>query len=314
MVFIKHKKYILVASLFLAAMVINCTHTNVLQGRVMPSYTITPSLNELLDIIRSVEKAYPDDDWKTTAVRLRKTHYNSTLWSLVLLESIEVKPADASFGVPAHYIERLKRGEVEFIDPQGNPVDMGHIWALVNALSQRDLDFAVEELTGLSVEDAISWAGDIGSALAAYGLQPKEDKTSLAQNFKNLAGESDLYGDIDGFGVYSQDVDDHWPLSQRIEYFYTNNLDNRFEYFARDSHLTLENTNGKFSVSNESINKVIVPQVKEFTLFWILHICKINKLKCLAEDIEGTIYTENDVQQTVQLYVDWLENAQNKIN
>lgn len=312
---IKLKTRIAVTCFCLALLVINCTQTGLFKGNSnMPIHPTTPSLNELLDIIRSVEKAYPDDDWKTTAIRLRKTHYNSKLWSLVLLESINIRPADATSGVPAHYIDRLQRGDVEFIDPQGNSVDMGHIWALINALSQKDLDFAVEKLIGLSVEDAISWAGDIGSAVAAYGLQPKEDKTSLAQNFKNLAGESDLYGDIDGFGVYLQDVDDHWPLSQRIEFFYTHNLDNRFEYFARGSHLSLEHTNGKFSISEESINKVIIPQVKEFTLFWTLHICKMNKLKCLAEDIEDKIYTKDDIQEAVQLYVDWLDNAQDKIN
>lgn len=309
----KQKAFSVLLGVLLLVVLVNCAQTRLMKeyADVKQTYEVTPSLQALLTLIRAVEKAYPKDDWKTTATRLRKTHYNSMLWNLVLLESEEVKPVAANSGVPAEYIERLQRGDVEFIDPKGNSVDMGHIWALINALSQQELNNIVDGLTRLEVQDAISWSGDIGSAISAYALQSKDKKVSLAQNFHNLAGSSDLYGDTDGFGVYLQDVDSSWPLSKRIEYFYTHNLDERFEYFAQGANLGLESKDGKFSVSEVSINKVILPQVEEITLFWTLHVCKTNKLVCLAEEIEGKLYTKNDIKEAINLYLEWLENAQN---
>lgn len=308
----KQKAFSVLLGVLLLSVLVNCAQTHLMKEEVdvKQTYEVTPSLQALLTLIQAVEKAYPKDDWKITATRLRKTHYNSMLWNLVLLESQEIKPIAASSGVPVSYIERLQRGEAEFIDPKGNSVDMGHIWALVNALSQKELNKIVDGLTKLEVQDAISWSGDIGSAISAYALQGEDKKVSLVQNFHNLAGSSDLYGATDGFGVYLQDVDSSWPLSKRIEYFYTHNLDERFEYLAQGANLGLENKDGKLSVSELSINKVIFPQVKEFTLFWTLHVCKTNKLVCIAEEIEGKPYTKNNIKEAINLYLDWLEQAQ----
>lgn len=270
---------------------------------------ISPSLQTLLTMIETVEKCYPHDDWKTTAIRLRKTHYNSTLWSLFLAESIAIEPASTQQGVPSDIIKKFQSGDVTFEDPDGHPVDMGHIWALINGLSQPKMDHLIKELSGLDAPDALSWVGDIGSVVTAYVLKQDGPDQSMAHYFKNLAGDADIYGDVDGYGVYCQQVDSALPLSKRIAAYYESNYQHRLSYFASEAGLKITQNDGRNVIDQHAIDQVIFPQVKEFTFFWTLHVSKMSKVECAIEELSNKLYSDDDINQAIALYVDWIAQA-----
>ncbi|WP_394212888.1 hypothetical protein [Enterovibrio calviensis] len=266
----------------------------------------TKSLEEVIDLIKAVESAYPDDDWKVTAARLRKTHYNSKLWDLLLIGSIDIEPASVDKGVSPSVISILKKGNIVFKDPHGNAIDVTHVWALINALSYPSIDTGIDDLSGISVADSISWVGDIGSVLSEYGLKTRPHFDSLQQYFHGYSSGSDLYGDVDGYGVFHQSIDGGMSLSQRVEFYYQGNFKNRFDYYEKATDIKFEESKNEYTVSNLSVENVIEPHVRKFAYFWTLHLCRANELECVLDDVEKRFYTTKDIDTVVSLYSQWM--------
>ncbi|KXF83470.1 hypothetical protein ATN88_06830 [Enterovibrio coralii] len=265
------------------------------------------SLEEVIALIEAVENAYPNDNWKVIAVRLRKTHYNSDLWDLFLVGSIDIEPANVEQGVPPSVIDTLKKGNIIFKDPNGNAIDMTHIWALINALSYPSIDAGIDDLSGISVADSISWVGDIGSVVSEYTLKTRPHFDSLEQYFHGYSSGSDLYGDIDGYGIFHQEIDDNLPLSARIRTYYQDNFNNRFHYYEKATNIKFENNDNVFSVSGASVKNIIEPKVKQFASFWTLHLCRSSDFQCFVDDIDKKFYSGADVKTVVSLYSTWME-------
>lgn len=270
------------------------------------SAPISHSLEEIISLIQAVEKAYPDDDWKVIAARLRKTHYNSKLWDLLLVGSIATKPASTEHGVSHSVINTLRKGNILFEDPRGNAIDVTHIWALINALAFPDIDTAIDDLSGISVADAISWVGDVGSVVSEYGLKTRPQFGTLTEYFDGYAAGSDLYGDIDGYGIYFQEVEGDLSLSERIKHYYQGNYKKRFAYYSQATSIKIVDGGDDFIISELSLRKIVAPHIKKFAFFWTLHLCKLNKLECAIEEIEGKIYTQKDIKSVVSLYSQWV--------
>jgi hypothetical protein len=225
-----------------------------------PSVT---TLDELLDLVRRVEAAYPARDAATIARMLLRSKYTQPTWDWLLPSSAGIDPVRARGDVTAED-ERTLAGDFSVTMPGGQRVDPSHAVAGVAARFEpqpvggaRAADFRRYLLTDLPDEltqlDVATWLGDIGSAAAEWATaRPSPDTGSTRESY--LAYWSplpDLLGDVDGVALACDDdalgfaFDPASPLSANLRRYYLPDGERTgkrraFHLFCALYHLPLE--------------------------------------------------------------------------
>lgn len=200
-----------------------------------PSVT---TLDELLDLVRRVETAYPDRDALTIARMLLRSKYTQPTWDWLLPSSAGVEPVRARGDVTTED-ERTLAGDFSVSVPGDERVDPSHAIAGVAARFEpqpvggaRAADFRRYLVTDLPDEvkqfDVATWLGDVGSAAAEWATaRPSPDAGSTRESYLAYwSPRPDLLGDVDGVALACEDAtlgfafDSSAPLSTNLRRYY----------------------------------------------------------------------------------------------
>ena len=266
------------------------------------------SLQIILPLIQELEKAYPNDHWILTASRIRKSYYRGFFWRVLMLRSLFLKVPNAQTGISAQTLKQLQQGQLIFQDTQDNSIDLRHACAVIESLASPRFHHVLRVITGLSIPAVISWSGDVGSVLTEYALTQGK-YGDLKSYYRKFANPCDLFGDIDGYGLYSLGKGyRRAQLSDKLQEFYGQNLERRFDQFIQAAELTVTVQNDRRQLSLEAKQEV-QRQISRF-VFWVV-LWKMmrrspNKVGGIIQFFTHRPYAQRDVYQVSQWFIQWI--------
>jgi hypothetical protein len=212
-----------------------------LQGGVPSGTKHVTTLSDFVDIIRAVEAKFPVSEQTNTMLmitRLRKLFYGAPGWDKELIggakgvapvygvtevedgrrdwggspSSLEMVDTHLELAVPsgASATERklLRPAEVqEVLMPSGDFVDVGHVFAGLDALNHPSAvkaPFGTYKIT--KNVDAVTWVGDLGSILAEWIFRSMEKggtltNAELQKQVDLMAPVQDMLGNVDAYAI-----------------------------------------------------------------------------------------------------------------
>jgi hypothetical protein len=165
--------------------------------------TATPlrTLDDLLNLIRRAEAAYPGDDWRGITTRIRKSYYDGFLWDSMIAD----RSSYPGLSWPPMALEDYKAFTEAKRNPElqinGQSVDIGHVFTGLDAMNFQNTG-TVMWAAGVQGPPGATWAGDVGSALAMWDLEVGTgDRNRRQEYYDRYASSDDMLGDVDGIAA-----------------------------------------------------------------------------------------------------------------
>lgn len=195
-------------------------------------------MEEFIDLVIQEEQKYPEEEQTNTSLmitRLRKIFYGSEGWDEHLITGVE--DIESPYGEPRERERSRQRVEVglgfltdfDVVDtetypvdpatgerpeiyqnqeirmPDGNYIDMGHIFAGLDAFNHRHQVTAIGDIAIDNVEGT-TWVGDLGSVLAEVKFEDLRtdgpmDESTVQNLISEYASPQDMLGNIDAYAI-----------------------------------------------------------------------------------------------------------------
>jgi hypothetical protein len=123
----------------------------------------------------------------------------------------------------------------ENIEIGGVTVDMGHVLTGIEGSRRQKPDSSLPYIPSAAITEAfVTWAGDLGSALAQYAeVTASGGSADLRRLLQAKAGAADLFGDIDGINIGVL-YDENKSLADNLRAYYYAKPFRRFRDFLTD--------------------------------------------------------------------------------
>jgi hypothetical protein len=245
-------------------------------------------MEEFIDLVIREEQKYPEEEQRNTSLmitRLRKIFYGAESWDENLIRGVE--DIDSPYGEPRERERSRQRVEVglgfltnfDMVDtetypvdpatgqrpeiyqnqeislPNGDYIDMGHIFAGLDAFNHRhNVSAPLFSYIQIDNVEGTTWVGDLGSVLAEIQFEALRNDGEISENdqqdlINEFASAQDMLGNIDAYAIAdSYDIDgSEQKVSDILQDFYLGegvqaHQSRRYRIFA--AGIGLENWNG----------------------------------------------------------------------
>lgn len=287
----------------------------------------------VIDMVKKCEEAYPNDSWKTLATRLRKVVYFGKLWDMLIPGAKEVTVLEQKGSITPEVIAALTKGNNNVKDPKNIGVDLNHIWVGIDVANYPNAKWYFELFSGLDGPAVATWAGDVGSVLGEYYYKT-QGEGDLNRYYEIFAGDDDMFANADGYGIANQKLPSgskNWKLSQRMEYYYKNNMGKRVTYMLDAAGIKWKGKGKKLKLKYWTGTRKVRKQIEKFARLWRIHQCPHGWKKCVKPSkndplhappktrrkpslILGKTYLESELEKAIEKFIDWVEIELRKEN
>ena len=229
----------------------------------------------VVNLVKKIEKAYPKDNWKTMATRLRKIVYFGKLWDMLIPKAKKVAVLEAKGECTQDVIKALTTPNLNVKDPTGQQIDLNHVWVGIDVANYPTTNLLVRIFGGLKGPAVATWAGDVGSVLGEFYYKT-QGEGDIARYYEIMSGDDDMYSNADGYGIALQKLPSgsrNWKLSKRIEYYYQKNINKRVTYMCDAAGLNFKKRGRKKGQLTWNAKRKIRSQIRRFAKLWRIHQC-----------------------------------------
>lgn len=197
-------------------------------GTARPTATSLSTVQDFIALVERFESAYPAcaADWKLCTTMLRKlTIYNNDNWDRMIADRSDTARPTTPPMLAADFAALAGLTGVILSSP-GGALDVTHVLTGADSMNFPDVAWTMQAgsiaMSGNRLEGPASstWSGDVGSALARFGVKTDGDKPRT-DYYNNYASLDDMIGDIDGIAVGNVSVPAGARFSQRLRAYYT---------------------------------------------------------------------------------------------
>ena len=278
----------------------------------------------VIDMVKKCEEAYPKDDWKTLATRLRKVVYFGKLWDLLIPGAKKTAVLEQKGAITAEVMAALTAGNNNVKDPKNIGIDLNHIWVGIDVANNPQKWYSLVKLfSGLNGAAVATWAGDVGSVLGEHYYKT-QGEGNLDRYYEIFAGDDDMFANADGYGIANQKLPSgsrNWKLSQRMEHYYKNNMGKRVTYMMDAAGIKFKGKGKKLKLKWTGKRRAR-KQITKFARMWRIHQCPHGWKKCIKPSKKdplhqppftrhkpngwGKTYLESELEKVTDKFLDWL--------
>lgn len=245
-------------------------------------------MEEFIDLVIREEQKYPEDEQRNASLmitRLRKIFYGAESWDENLIRGVD--DIDSPYGEPNERERSRQTVEIglgfltnfDMVDtetypvdpatgqrpeiyqnqeirlPNGDFIDMGHIFAGLDAFNHRhNVTAPLFSYIEIDNVEGTTWVGDLGSVLAEIQFEALRNNGEISESdqqdlINEFASAQDMLGNIDAYAIAdSYEIDgSELKVSEILQDFYLgegvqNHQSRRYRIFA--AGIGLENWNG----------------------------------------------------------------------
>jgi hypothetical protein len=285
----------------------------------------------VVDLVKQIETAYPKDNWKTLATRLRKIVYFGKLWDMLIPKAKKTEVLAVKGAATQDVIKSLTTPNLNVRDPTGQQIDLNHVWVGIDVANYPATNLAVRILGGLKGPAVATWAGDVGSVLGEYYYRT-QGAGDLDRYYEIMSGDDDMYSNADGYGIALQKLPSgsrNWKLSKRIEHYYANNINKRVTYMCDASGIKFKKRGKSKGKLTWNSKRKVKAQIRRFAKLWRIHQCPHGWKKCVIPTSKdplhqkpttvhtakmGKTYLKSERDAVTNKFIKWLETHLKKEN
>lgn len=280
------------------------------------------NLDDLLAIVGRVESAYGASDWRSTVTLIRKSFYDNGNWDDMIADRASQDRLSPKGSLTKADCARLTQDEAE-VTIGGQTLDLGHV---STGLDAQNFPRTAGNAMFLHGPSASTWSGDVGSAVAHWGVKTDDEFSTREQYYEKYVSESDLLADVDGLAIsqVQAPIPQTGTLSNRLRAYYGGNpgrragVSRRYSTFCRVANLALT-PDGKHL--SQPARGLILVRVAKFALLYSLKL-RGSELKkfvkplgegwCDPKRLRNTVaksYTDEDVVWFSERFMAWIERG-----
>ena len=269
----------------------------------------------VVDLVKKIETAYPYDNWKTLATRLRKIVYFGKLWDMLIPKAKKTGVLAVKGECTQEVINSLTTPNLNVRDPTGQQIDLNHVWVGIDVANFPATNLLVRIFGGLKGPAVATWAGDVGSVLGEFYYKT-QGEGDINRYYEIMSGDDDMYSNADGYGIALQKLPSgsrNWKLSQRIEHYYQTNIHKRVTYMMDASGLAFKKKGRKKGQLTWNAKRKIRAQIRRFAKLWRIHQCPHGWKKCLIPTSKDPLHQKPKTVHTAKMGKTYLKSERDYV-
>ena len=271
------------------------------------------NINDLIQLIERVEKAYSGDDWKGITTRIRKAYYNDALWDKLIQDRKDYGGVVWPPASVQDFKALMTAKNHPEINVNGESIDMGHVFTGLDSQHFPDVNWKADAQR-VEGPPAATWSGDVGSALGEWDMNGGKDRSRRAEFYDRFASKDDMLGDVDGIAVSQLTVGGPGgiqgtdTLSNRLRAYYLGTGgaksagSQRFTKFTQASGFKWNGKGGGIKLDNAA-QKKIRSQIDNFGVGYL----RVKKGKVGGAGTNW--FHDEDIDWFTKRFTDWIEQG-----